>query len=104
MVVAVVVLIGCATQPAIKANFAMAQKPEQLKTCDYIGSFALHFDSDGVPESLASNAERRQSNRDMRKVVAAGANTLFRVETAPAPLAKVNAYRCPFRVLAPAQS
>lgn len=87
------VMYGCATT-TVKANFVVARRPESLVHCDFIGTFKMHFDSDKISQYLAPAAARRRSVRDFQKVVAAGANTIFRVDPAPAPLVKVNAYRC----------
>jgi hypothetical protein len=93
LVLSVVILNGCATEQ-IKANFLVAKSPEQLTKCDYISTFNMNFSADGVSQSLATSSERQKSALDFKKAVAAGANTIYRVEPAPAPLVKVNAYRC----------
>jgi len=92
--VSMIALSGCATLSEFQANFIVAKAPEQVANCDYIGAFKAHFENDGVPESLASPEERKQSVLEMRMVRAHGANTVLRVEPDRAPLAKVNAYRC----------
>jgi hypothetical protein len=91
---AMMALSGCTTLSEVQANFMLANSPERVANCDYIGAFKTHFDSDGVPETLASTAERTQSTLDMRIVRDHGANTILRVEPAPGPLVQVNAYRC----------
>ena len=87
-------LSGCATPTEVQANFTLAKLPENVANCNYIGSFKANFESDGVPETLASAEERKQSTIQMRTVRDNGANTILRADPAPAPLVKVNAYRC----------
>lgn len=84
---------GCVTEQ-IKANFMVAKTPEQVSKCDFISTFKMNFGTDGISQSLAPRSERSKSGSDFKKAVAAGANTIYRVEPAPAPLVKVNAYRC----------
>jgi hypothetical protein len=94
LIASMMALSGCTTLPEVQANFTVAKAPESVTNCNYIGAFKTHFESDGVPETLASAEERKQSISAMRMVRAYGANTILRVEPAPAPLVKVNAYRC----------
>lgn len=96
---AALALSGCVTTKEIKANMIVVKNPDQLKKCDYIGTFKMNFASDGVSKTLASKSEQRKSAVDFSKVVAAGANTIYRIETAPAPLVTVNAYRCSIKEL-----
>jgi hypothetical protein len=92
LLVSVMALSGCVSE--VQANFMIAEAPERVTNCVYVGAFKTHLDGDGVPETLASAAERRQSTQDMWIVRDRGANTILRVETTPAPLVTVSAYRC----------
>lgn len=93
-------LSGCVTKPAVTANLMVAKSAEQVKKCIYVSSFKMNFATDGVPMNQASKKEQYDSNMGFRDAVAAGANTIYRVEPAPAPLVKVNAYRCQISDLA----
>jgi hypothetical protein len=93
LLLSMMVVSGCATEQ-IKANFMVAKSPEQLTKCDYISTFKMNFGTDGISQSLAPSSERRASALNFKKAVAAGANTIYRVEPAPAPLVRVNSYRC----------
>jgi len=100
LVSAIALLAACRTLPEVKASLVVLSDPQMLSHCDYVGTFKMHFASDGAPLSMAAYSEQVASNLGFRKVVAAGANAIYRVDKAPAPLVTVDAYRCPLSELA----
>ena len=90
------VAAGCAE--IIKANMMLIHDESLLKQCEYVNTFKMHFDSDGTPKPTSPFANSTSAN-GFAKAVAHGANAIIRRETAPAPLVKVDSYRCPLSLL-----
>jgi hypothetical protein len=95
VVLAAIALCSCSSGPdEITANLKVAKSEAQVSRCEYVGSFKMNFQDDGLDESLATYKERMRSSKGFRRAVIKGANTIVRMDPNPAPLVKVNAYDC----------
>jgi hypothetical protein len=98
LVFCVVCLVVAGCTEIIKANMMLIHDESLLKQCDYVNTFKMHFDSDGTPQPKSPFANSNSAN-GFASAVAHGANAIIRRETAPAPLVRVDSYRCPLSLM-----
>ena len=94
----IVCLVAAGCVETIKANMMLIHDESLLKQCEYVNTFKMHFDSDGTPQPKSPFATSNSAN-GFANAVAHGANAIIRRDSAPAPLVKVDSYRCPLSFL-----
>jgi hypothetical protein len=93
-------MTGCVE--TIKANMMLLHDEGLVQKCEFVSTFKMHFDTDGTPQPTSPFA-RANSADGFAYAVAHGANAIVRREPSPAPLVKVDSYRCPLSLLSQPQ-
>jgi hypothetical protein len=99
-VIAGLAVAGCVE--TIKANMMLLHDESLVQKCEFVSTFKMHFDSDGTPQPTSPFA-RASSADGFAYAVAHGANAIIRREPSPAPLVRVDSYRCPLFFLSQQQ-